>query len=283
MDLVIVSLVHQGPEMVYWMAKNIQKYVTGNFVWVVHYNGAEPLDTNKLPSWAWSVPSPIVTYGYTPRIARAVAMCIDYARSRTQFTNVLTMSSGSAFFRPYTVPNEERVQFATYDPLFHPNGLRYHNEPISVSELGRCGPYIEALGHPQKWQFEGFDAHSEIHERIRARGFEWIVGTQWSGQLIPYTPAIQFADDMLSTPLNGPPYAAEEILMSTYSYNYALRKPLPLWHSEAIIQWGPRYMITEYTRVETYRNLCTVFPGMGHLVCKVPDDLTHPVRVFLTV
>ena len=108
MDLVIVSLVHQGPEMVYWMAKNIQQYVSGNFAWVVHYNGREPLDMEKLPIWVWVVPDPIVTYSYTPRIARAIAKCIQYAISRSPFTNILTLSSGSAFFRPYEVPTQER-------------------------------------------------------------------------------------------------------------------------------------------------------------------------------
>lgn len=283
MDLVIVSLVHQGPEMVYWMAKNIEQYVRGNFAWVVHYNGLEPLDMNRLPLWAWIVPDPIRTYGYTPRIARAVAKCIQYARSRAPFMNILTLSSGSAFFRLYNVPSQERVQFSTYDSLFNGNCLRLHNEPIPTSHLGHCSAYIQNLGFPSKWQFEGFDEHSEIHERIRARKFEWIIGTQWSGQVLPCEPALQFAEDMLSVPLDGPAYCAEEILLSTYSYNYAKRNHLPIWNSEAIIQWGPRYVIEDYTRIENYRTMSTTFPGFGHIVCKLPDNLAHSVRIFLTV
>ena len=30
-DLIIISLVHQGPEMVYYMVENIKKYVKGSF------------------------------------------------------------------------------------------------------------------------------------------------------------------------------------------------------------------------------------------------------------
>jgi hypothetical protein len=101
--------------------------------------------------------------------------------------------------------------------------------------------------------------------------------------LIPYVPAVQFAEDMLSVPLNGPPYAAEEVLLSTYAYNYAIRNFIPIWHSEAIIQWGPRYVVEDYAPIEKYRKVCDIFPGMGHIVCKLPDDLTHRVRVFLTI
>ena len=143
--------------------------------------------------------------------------------------------------------------------------------------------YLQNLGFPSKWQFEGFDAHSEIHDRIRNRKFEWIVGTQWSGQVLPSEPALQFAEDMLSTSLDGPGYCAEEILLSTYSYNYAIQKSLPLWNSEAIIEWGARYVVDDYTRIENYRNICKTFPGLGHIVCKLPDDPNHSVRVFLTV
>ena len=277
-DLVIVSLVHQTPEMVEWMAENIKRYVTGSFVWVVHYNGARPLDMSRLPDWVWVVPDPEWTQTYTTRIAYAVAKCIRYAASRTTFTNILTMSSGSAFFRPYTVPTTERVQFVHYDPLFHSDCPRLHNEAIPLDRLGSCAAYLYEHGHASPWQFGGFDAHTEIHPKLRARGFQWILGAQWPGQLMPQTPALQFAEDM--TP-DGPTYVAEEVLLSTYSYNYARAQCLPIWNSEAIIKWGPEYMISRVDTIQAYRSAAKVFPGLGHMVCKVPDDPTHYIRMFL--
>lgn len=277
-DLLIVSPVHQSPEMVEWMANNLRQYVSGSFVWVVHYNGARPLDRSRLPDWVWVVPDPIWTQTYTTRIAAAVAKCIRYAASRTTFTNVLTMSSGSAFFRPYTVPTTERVQFVHYDPLFNPMCGRLHNEAVPIEHLGRCGQYLLDNGCPGTWQFGGFDQHTEIHTKLRERGFKWVMGAQWSGQLLPATPALQFAEDMT---LDGPAYVAEEVLLSTYSYNYARQRNLPIWNSEAIIKWGPEYLISRVETIQEYRRAATTFPGLGHMVCKVPDDPQHYIRMFL--
>ncbi len=277
-DLVIVSLVHQTPEMVEWMAENLKRYVTGSFVWVVHYNGERPLDLSRLPDWVWPVPNPEWTQTYTTRVVYALAKCIRYAASRTTFTNLLTMSSGSAFFRPYTVPTTERVQFPSHEPLFNASCARVHTEPIPTAHLGACVRYINDRGFEGPWQLGGFDQHTDAQAKIRARGFQWIVGAQWSGQVMPQTPALQFAEDITS---DGPNYVAEEVLLSTYSYNYAHAKRLPVWTSEAIINWGPEYMVTRVETIDAYRRAAQTFPGLGHLVCKVPDDLQHPVRVAL--
>lgn len=277
-DLVIVSLVHQTPELVEWLAENIRQYVSGSFVWVVHYNGHRPLDRSRLPEWVWPVPDPVETQAYTPRIAYAIARSIQYAASRTTFTNILTMSSGSAFFRPYTVPTSERVQFVHYDPLFNPSCLRLHNDVISIERLGSCSRYLYDHGHPGPWQFDGFDKHTEIHAKLRARGFKWIMGSQWSGQLIPRIPALQFAEDM--TP-DGPPYVAEEVLLSTYSYNYAREQCLPIWNSETITKWGSEYVVSRWETIRDYRIAARTFPGLGHLISKVPDDPNHVLRRML--
>jgi hypothetical protein len=276
-DLVIVSLVHQSPEMVEWMARNLQRYVTGSFVWVVHYNGQRPLDRSQLPDWVWVVPDPEWTQTYTTRIAVVLAKCIRYAASRTTFTNLLTMSSGSAFFRPYTVPTTERVQFTTYERLFDANCPRLHLEPIPTTHLGACVPYINARGHTGSWQLGGFDQHTAMHDKLRARGFQWICGAQWSGQLLPQTPALQFAWDMVE----GPDYVAEEVLLSTYSYNYAREQSLPIWNSEAIIKWDADYIVSRIEMIQEYRRVAKTFPGLGHMVCKIPDDPTHYIRTFL--
>ncbi len=277
-DLVIVSLIHQDASMLYWMMENIRKYVHGNFVWVIHFNGSGDIDTSRLPEWVWLVPNPGYTQTYTPSIAYAIAKCISYAASKSVFRNVLTLSSGSAFFRHYDAPKTERVQFSTYDTLFNGNCLRHHNQPIPINMLGKCCQYLKHNGYEGTWQFEGFDQHTEIHAKLLKRGFKWICGSQWSGQLIPYIPAIQFAADM---PSNGPSYVAEEVLLSTYSYNYASLRDLPIWNSEAIIKWGPEYLVQDVKTVEIYRYISHTFPGIGHVVCKIPDDPNHPVRVFL--
>jgi hypothetical protein len=276
-DLVIVSLVHQTPEMVYWMAENLHLYVRGSFRWVVHYNGARPLDRSRLPDWVWPIPDPIQTQAWTPSIVFAVAKCIAYAASKTTFTNVLTMSSGSAFFRPYVVPTAEEVRFLTYEPLFNGSRPLPHLEPFSVDRLGHIAEELQAQG-AGTWQYPGFDSHTELHDRIRARGFKWVRGSQWSGQVIPRVPALQIAEDTLPT---GPSYVGEEIVLSTYSYNYAVAQRRPVAASEAIINWESGYIVDHIETIQGYRAACRAFPGMGHLVCKVPDDPLHPVRVYL--
>ena len=98
-DLLIVSLIHQPAEMVYYMAKNIEKYVQGKFIWIVHYNNNEPINENLLPDWAWIVRNTINT-SKTINITLLLGIykTLEFAiKNSVTFTNVLTLSSGSAF------------------------------------------------------------------------------------------------------------------------------------------------------------------------------------------
>jgi hypothetical protein len=81
--------------------------------------------------------------------------------------------------------------------------------------------------------------------------------------------------------VEGPDYVAEEVLLSTYSYNYARDQSLPIWNSEAIIKWDADYILSRIETIQEYRRVAKTFPGLGHMVCKIPDDPTHYIRTFL--
>ena len=77
--MVFITMVHQGPEMVAYMAKNLSLYIQGNFLLVVHYNSQEPLDENTLPPWCWIVRDPIQTKHTNISIALAANKCLNFA------------------------------------------------------------------------------------------------------------------------------------------------------------------------------------------------------------
>jgi hypothetical protein len=107
-NLVIVSLVHQTPDVVHCIAENLKKYVKGRFLWVAHCNTHEFLDETTLPDFAWIVRDTIVTRAYSVSLTHAVSRCLDFA-SNVTYINALIVTSGSSFFRDYTVPTHPRV------------------------------------------------------------------------------------------------------------------------------------------------------------------------------
>ena len=279
-DLVIVSPVHQSPDVVHCIADTLKKYVKGRFLWVAHCNTHEVLDETTLPDFAWIVRDTIVTRAYTISLTHAVARCLEFA-SQVTYTNVLIMTSGSSFFREYTVPTYPRVGLFSHEILLKDVRLR-HNEPIPASELGKCSEYLATQGCPA-WQYLNFDKDTELHTLFHARGFRWILGSPLSGLMFPSAVADQLRDDLFTLESNPdtniPDYATEEIVFATYAYNYALCHGLHIGLSESIIHWGDRYVVS-IDQIEKYRMCAIAFPGLGHIVCRLPEHVDK-VRTYL--
>lgn len=279
-DLVIVSLVHQTPDVVHCIAENVKKYVKGRFLWVAHCNTHEFLDETTLPDFAWIVRDTIVTRAYSVSLTHAVSRCLDFA-SNVTYTNALIMTSGSSFFRDYTVPTYPRIGLFSHEILLE-NKRLLHNEPISISELGKCSEYLATQGSGA-WQYENFDKDTEFHTLFRTRGFKWILGSPFSGLMFPCAVAEQLRDDLFALETNPdtniPCYATEEIVFATYAYNYAIQHGLHIGLSESIIHWGERYNVT-IDQIEKYRMCAIALPGLGHIVCRLPEYVDK-VRTYL--
>jgi hypothetical protein len=66
-------------------------------------------------------------------------------------------------------------------------------------------------------------------------------------------------------------YAREEIVFSTYAYNYAVTTGMTINMLETITDWDYMYNPT-IERVIQYRSVAGLFPGIGHLVCRLEDN-----------
>ena len=93
-DLIIISLVHQGADILKYMANNISKYVKGNFIWIVHYNNEEHIDETTLPPWAWLVRDTIKTSSISSRLLlMAINQILKFALVNVTSKNIMTLSS----------------------------------------------------------------------------------------------------------------------------------------------------------------------------------------------
>jgi len=246
-DLLIISLVHQSAGMLYYMAENIKKYVEGKIIWIVHYNNADPIDENKLPDWVWIVRDIQSTDRCSFSLLFAIQTTLDFAiKNGVKFTNVLTLSSGSAFFRTFKTPIHETISLTSHNRKFNPNANLMHEEPIDIQYAGRCGQHLINSGS-SSWQYDmntsGADKDEFLQSFMKKRNFTKFLGAQWSGQIWPYTVAQMLAEDIgfirknIVTNPSKNIYACEEIYLSTYAYNYALRNNLQVGHVEVIIDW----------------------------------------------
>ena len=283
-DLLIVSLIHQKSDMVYYMAKNIQKYVKGSFVWIAHYNNDDPIDETKLPSWAWLVRDTNVTLPYHYHRLRlfGINKALSFAiQSGLHFTNVMTFSSGSAFYKEFQVPTKPRVCLDSHEKIFDPTAKLQHVEEISVKYSGECGKYLQSIGS-FPWQYLHGDEDVELQMLIQKRNFKWFRGNQWSGQIWPYEVAVMLAED-IATLYDSPntpylDYVCEEIYLSTYAYNYAKEHSITIEHSEVIINWQTNYNIQNPQYIDYLRKNPSF---QGHAVCKLSDDIRDPVRRYI--
>lgn len=280
-DLVIVSLVHQPPEMLLYMANNMEKYVKGSFLWIVHYNNPEHIDENTLPPWVWLVRDTIVTIRFTSLLGYAVCKALEFLVNTVTCTNVMTLSSGSAFFREYQVPKVPKVQIISHESHFEPNKPFEHTEPIPIEYLGNCVQYLNKKGSGG-WQYAtGCDRDKRFHEYLKKRNFTHIRGGQWSGQVWPFDVAKMLVEDITSMANDISlkesqyiTYAFEEILLSTYAHNYAVHNQIAIERGEVIIHWAQYYDIKDSKYIDYLRTNVTE----GHAVCKLSDCLYDTVR-----
>jgi len=284
-DLLIVSLVHQGPDMVRYMTQNIQKYVKGSFKWVAHYNGKDPVDENTLPEWAWLVRDTNVTQPYEYQRLRTfgIIKTLSFAiQSGLQFTNVLILSSGSAFFREFQVPVKPKVCLDNYEKIFDPSVNLDHSSPIDIKHSGKCAKYLESIGS-SGWQYKNGDLDIEFQTAIQKRNFKFFKGAQCAGQIWPYEVAIMLSEDI--TKLYDSPntkkldYACEEIYLSTYAYNYAIEHSIPIEIGQVIIYWNRYYGIRHTEYIDFLRKNPQF--NSGHAVCKLSDSINDPVRKYI--
>ena len=271
-DMVIVSLVHQTNDILWRVAQNLQKYVRGRFLWVVHCNSDIPIDEHTLPDFVWLVRNPVKTSGdrWNVNLTHGICRALDFAIENVTFTNALLMSSGSAFFRDYVVPTFPRVGLTSHETLLSTNRFQ-HMMPVPVERIESASAYVLEQGSSFGWQYRFFEKDLPIHHLFKK--FKWLKGSQWSGIIFPYEVAKSVVSDMKSIEPTDcdtllPDYAREEIVFSTYAYNYALEKGISIDINEAIIDWGAMYNPT-IERIVQYRNAAKLFPGIGHIVCRL--------------
>ena len=286
-DLLIVSLVHQNSNMIRYIANNLEKYVRGNFLWIAHYNGSDPVDETTLQPWAWLVRDTHATSPWRRSISFGVIKALSLAlENGVEFTNVLTLSSGSAFYREFQVPTVPLVRLDTYERILDASCDLRHVEAIDIAYAGKCAEYLKSVGSIG-WQYGfGGDSDTEFHSLVIARGFKYMRGNQFSGQMWPYEVAVMLEKDM-KTLYNSPVttyYVTEEIYFSTYAYNYAMINNMPVGSSVVMIDWAKGYAVTQPGRVVSLRSDARFIGDPAYApyaVCKLSDNLSDPVRVFI--
>jgi hypothetical protein len=284
-DMVIISLVHQDFSMVQYMSKNIERFVKGSFIWVVHANGGS-YNENDLPSWAWLTRTTLPTIHSTTYLMRAIIPCIDFALEHIEFTNCMYISSGSVFFREYIVPKEESICMSSHETIFFPDKRFTYTEPIPIEYLGNCANYIVSKGgiHYNGWQYNnyfpsGMDQDIYIQEIIKKRGVSFIKGCHIPGQVFPYTVCKMLVDDgkeYFSKDICYR-YCLEEIFPSTYAYSYAIKNNINIQKNVVYCNWLHKYTMDDIPFIESLALKC---PD-AYAIVKVPCDLTHPVREYL--
>lgn len=281
-DLIIISLIHQSKDMLLYMIKNIQRYLIGNYMFFIHYNGTDFIDENNLPDWVWLNRNPIRTQRFTQTLSFAITDTIKFAVENIDFTNVMLMSSGSVFFRKWEIPKNEYIGILSNQKLFNFKNNVFHEEPVLIKYCGKVSEYLKEKGIGV-WQY-GFEGHGcdidlGFHNLIKKRGFKYFKGCQWSGQIFPKNVCIQIAEDIPKLKNeNIMFYACEEIYFSTYAYNYAIENNISINFTECNTNWEYYYEIKDINYII---NTHYKHPNIGHALCKLPDDTNHPTRIFI--
>jgi len=281
-DMLIVSLVHQSVDMILYMANNMKRFVKGSFLLIVHANG-QSINENDLPPWCWLARQTIVTTHPTTSLLHAMTACMATALDHIQFINCMYISSGSVFFREFTVPTEASVHLASHEDIFFPEKNFTYSKPIPIEYLGRCAEYLLEQGgvNYNGWQYKnyfptGMDLDTEIQDIVKKRKISYIKGGHVPGQVFPYEVCRQLVEDIneyfLMTPVRS--YCLEEILPSTYAYSYALEHGLQVKRNVVYYNWLHQYIMTDIGFIE---NLPTKCPD-AYAVVKVPYELNHPIR-----
>ena len=281
-SLATFMLLHQGKAMLEYVIQNFDKYVEGNHILFIHYNGPDDIDENLLPNWVWLNRNPIQTRRYHRSLTIALSETMKYAVEHVDFVNGFLCSSGSAFFRKWRVPIEKEVRIDSHELFFNPRKNQIHVSAISIQHIGNVAQYLRNQGLSAGWQYEfGGDRDIHFHRCILGRGFQYMKGCQWSGQLFPKEVCQMIAEDipvLKNSDLGD--YACEELYFSTYAYNYAIQNSIQIKECVVTINWEFGY---EIHCIEQIMNLHQRYKHKkeGYAICKLPDDINHPVRRFL--
>ncbi len=279
-DLIVVALIHQNKNMVLYMIKNLMKYLKGDFMFFIHYNGSEDINENDLPEWVWLNRNPLNTERYQRSLAMAAVYTLKWALEHTESINVMTLSSGSAFFREMEVPKTPRIFCESHETVFNPTKNQMHLSPMPVELTGRIAEYLVNNNAMGPWQYKGSDFDHDFHDLVRDRKFTHYFGCQFSGQVWPLELAKMIVEDLSQLIYSSHGYyACEEIYFATYAYNYSIRNNIPIERVVTIINWEFSYMVQSLDYINRLRNDHPA--NIGFAVCKLSDDINDPVRKYL--
>jgi hypothetical protein len=275
-DLLIIACVHQGSYMLDYMIRNIDKYVDGSKILVIHVNFHEDIDETTLPPWVWLVRNTIETERFIRSFAHAATECLDFAIKHFTFKNVLTFSSGCAFVRKFPTPKNPVVHCMDSEYLINPGKDYVHIGAIPFSLAGQVGKYLIQNKH-NYWCYPEVDKDTDFHDLMRKRNYQYFKGATWLGMIFPYELAVQFRDDML-TMRNKPngKWQCEEVYFSTYAYNYALQNNLELKLQISMLNRDFYYEIEDMKYVDLILNH-SKFNDI-YILCKFSENVNDPVR-----
>lgn len=295
-DMVICTLIHQGPQMVNYMVKNLSRYIRGKFLFIIHYNSEEPLDEEALPEWCWIVRDPIVTKHTNITLALGLNRCIKFALQNINFINCMLISSGSVFIKEYLCPIEPKVcGTCHYYEFPHQRDAQLHRYPIPTIALGNIeGYYKNILVTPNRraawdwsdmvnngWIYPAFDKHSELHTILRKRNIKYIKGSQFPGLVFPYDVAHAVNEDLelihTDEQISKYNYSLDEIIFPTYSYDYSIRKGMVNEYTPVAIDWDNGYHVISIEQLYKVQR----DNKHAYALSKVPYDMNHPMRIFL--
>jgi hypothetical protein len=288
-DIIFIALVHQGKDILNYMIRNVKKYVQGKYLLLIHYNGRESINENELPEWVWLSRTPVNTDRCSITMTIATCELLKFGLDNISFTNAFILSSGAAFYRTYHPPTTPYIGIITHETILYPNSNFIHVSPISTEHLGKVADYLVKNGG-SKWQYENCDRDVEFLNFVKKRNFKWLKGSQFTGQIWPKEVAKQIVEDILTLRSNNDilstknnsrkDYAYEEIYFSSYAYNYAIENQIPVSPCEVIIDWS-YYEIQDPKYIVKMRDYKVNDEEIGHALCKVPDNVNHPSRIFL--
>jgi hypothetical protein len=208
----------------------------------------------------------------------------------------MLISSGCVFIKKYLCPIEPKVcGTCHYYEFPHQRDAQLHRYPIPTIALGNIeGYYKNILVTPNRraawdwsdmvnngWIYPAFDKHSELHTILRKRNIKYIKGCQLSGQVFPYEVARAVNEDLelihTDEQISKYNYSLEEIIFSTYSYDYSIRKGMVNEYTPVAIDWDNGYNVISFEKVYKVQR----DNKHAYALCKVPYDMNHPMRLFL--
>ncbi len=274
-DMVFILLIHQNKKMIDYMIRNIKKNVHGNYKIFIHYNGTDKINENDYDDNIWFNRNPIKTERFKKSLPMAVIDTMKYALDYVKFTNIMIISSGSVFYKKYTVPTDEYIGLNNYKNQLG-GGNSFNNIFDKKYIDSQFIKNLENLNIPI-WQYGHIEHDSFLLEKLKKRDFQYITGGQMSGIVIPYDCIQMIVEDFYPMEYkNENQYCAEELYFPIYLYNYSLLKKLPINHVETITDWDNNYLLDDIQKIKNMisKNLS------GHLLCKIPEDTEHPCRKY---